>query len=161
MPTTDHSSDANGTSDRLDKLEALEELRKLKSRYAINADRVLSTPSQAHAVALADLFTDDASVNLGPFGTYVGRAALLNAFENILPAATGWSTHYMANPVVDVQGSQATGTWYFLIFAQAKDAPGGPILNFWGYYEDEYVKTGGVWKQSSLIAHYFTPPAAP
>lgn len=161
MPNTNPSTEANGTSDRLDRLEDLEALRRLKSRYAINADRVLSTPSHAHAVALAELFTDDASVDLGPFGQYVGRAALINAFENILPASTGWSTHYMANPVVDVQGSLATGTWYFLIFAQAKATPGGPILNFWGYYEDQYVKSGGVWKQSSLIAHYFTPPAAP
>src|SRR5689334_4014071 len=108
MPNNDHSSDAHGTSHRLDELESLEALRRLKSQYAIRADRVLSTPSHEHAVALADLFTDDASVNLGPFGTFVGKAALLDAFENILPAATGWSTHYMANPVLDVHEHHAT-----------------------------------------------------
>ena len=161
MPNNDHPSDAHGTSHRLDKLESLEELRKLKSQYAIRADKVLSTPSRAYAVELADLFTDDASVALGPFGKYVGKAALLDAFENILPAATGWSTRYMANPVLDVQGHHATGTWYFLIYAQAKATPGGPIQTIWGYYEDVYVKAGGGWKQSSLIALYFTPPPAP
>jgi hypothetical protein len=160
MPNNDYPSDALDASHRLDKLESLEELRKLKSQYAIRADKVLSTPSRAHAVELADLFTEDASVDLGPFGRHVGRAALLHAFENILPAATGWSTHYIANPVLEVQEHHATGTWYFLIYAQAKDAPGGPILNFWGYYEDAYIKVDGVWKQSSLIAHYFMPPPA-
>lgn len=161
MPNNDHSSDAHGTSHRLDELESREAIKTLKSQYAIRADRVLSTPSHAHAVELAELFTDDASVNLGPFGTFVGKAALLEAFENILPAATGWSTHYMANPVLDVHERHASGTWYFLIYAQAKATPGGPIQNFWGYYEDRYVKSGGVWKQSSLISHYFTPPPAP
>lgn len=161
MPNNDGSSEGNGLSQRLARLEDLEALGRLKSLYAVNADKVLRTPSRAHAVALSELFTDDAVGDYGFFGRFEGKAALLDAFENVLPAGTGWSTHYLANPVLDVQGSQASGTWYFLIYAQAKSPPFGPTQNFFGHYEDQYVKSGGIWRHSSLIVHYAVPPAAP
>jgi hypothetical protein len=157
----DALSAANGLPSRIERLEDLEALKTLRSLYAIDADRVFNSPGHESAVAMADLFTDDGVIDLGPFGRYEGRAALLNAFENILPGATGFSVHYMANPVLNVQGDRATGTWYFLIFAQAKDNPGGPVQNFWGYYEDQYVKRTGAWRFSSVIARYFVPPPAP
>ena len=143
---------------RLTALEDLEALKILKANYALGSDRCLCTPSHEHALALADLFTEDAVGDYGFIGRFAGRAALADAFEHVHPAGTSWSTHYLTNSVVKVDGSHATGTWYFLIYAVPKGAPPGPPMNFFGSYEDTYVKTGAGWKIASLKVHYFMPP---
>ncbi len=144
---------------RVAALEDLEALRNLKSRYAMGADKCLSTPSRAHAEELVELFTDDAVGDYGFFGRFEGRAQLVHAFENVLTAATRWSLHYMANPVLEVDGSHAKGSWYFLVYAVAKDAPPGPPQNFFGRYEDRYVKTEEGWKIQSTTVLFVQPPS--
>lgn len=57
-----------------------------------------------------------------------------------------------------MSGSQAKGTWYFLIAAVAKGAPPGPPASLYGHYEDTYVKTSAGWKHASLVVHFAQPP---
>ncbi|MFO0589365.1 MAG: nuclear transport factor 2 family protein [Polyangiaceae bacterium] len=135
-----------------------ESIRNLKSVYARRADAVFQNPGKETATAMADLFADDALLDLGPFGRYEGRAALLHAFENVLPAATGWAIHYMMNPVIEVNGDSATGAWYFLIFAQARQTPPPPGMTLHGGYDDKYVRVRGEWKIARSVA-WFTAPA--
>lgn len=134
----------------------LEAIRTLKGLYARRADAVFRTPGAAAATALADLFTTDGVLDLGPFGRYEGRAALLNACENILPQGTAWSTHYIVSPILNVNGNQATGDWYFLIYAQPKPTPSA-VMTIWGDYKDKYAKEGGVWRIAESIASYSQP----
>ena len=61
----------------------IQDIEVLKANYARYADAVFRTSgSDAAATALADLFTDDAVLDLGPFGRYEGRSQLLNALEH-------------------------------------------------------------------------------
>lgn len=116
--------------------------------------------SHATAVAATELFTDDAVLDLGPFGRYEGRDQIANAFENIFPAATAWSHHYIVNPVVEITGSHtATGRWYFLLFTQPKSTPPGPTLTVHGSYAEKYVQVGSDWKFQEVIGS-LTAPAA-
>ena len=152
MPAPDdHDDNHNKTTSRI----AIEEL---KAAYARRADAVFRTPGQASAVALADLFTVDGVLDLGPFGRYEGRPALLNAFENILPLATKWSTHYILSPIIDIaqDGKSATGSWYFII----KSVPQNPVqlIEILGGYDDQYKRIDGKWLIRESLSSFFVPP---
>jgi hypothetical protein len=140
----------------------INEIEILKAQYARFADAVFRTSgSDAAAVALADLFTTDGVLDLGPFGRYSGRAALLNAFKTILPAGTAWSTHYIVSPIIKVDehhDDDATGDWYFLIYMVAKSPPHSPVVTINGGYQDIYKKVGGSWKIKQSVSLFFTPP---
>lgn len=147
-----------GLRARMRSLEDVEAIRTLKALYARRADTVFRSPGQSSAVALADLFTEDGVLDLGPFGRYEGRAAMLDAFENILPAGTAWSSHYIVNPTIDTTThTDATGSWYFLIYAQPKTPAHSPAATIWGGYEDKYKKIAGVWRIFESIASYTQP----
>jgi hypothetical protein len=139
-------SDAAALRARLTHLEDLEALRALKARYAQCTDENHRAPSHAVAVAAAELFTDDAILDIGPGGRYVGRAAILHAYESLFPAATAWSTHYVLNPLLSVTGATATGVWSFLLYTQPRAAAPAPVLTLHGRYEEKYVKTGAGWR---------------
>ncbi|EYF01429.1 nuclear transport factor 2 family protein [Chondromyces apiculatus] len=139
------------------RLDDAEEIRQLKAKYAVRADAVFRTPGNASAVALGELFTEDGILDLGPFGRYEGKPALLNAFENILPLGTAWSIHLIVNGIIDVNALTATGNWTFLIFAQANTTPYGPEAPIYGGYNDQYRKVGGHWKIAESIS-FFTQP---
>jgi SnoaL-like protein len=146
----------SGDSDtRVVLLLALEELRALKAQYTRRADVALRRPSHEAAVALADLFTDDASTDYGPFGTFQGREALINAFHNILPAGTAWSMHYAMNPLLEVDGDTASGNWTF--FIQALPTGQTVTMQFYGEYLEKYRKVSGKWKISELAVRYASP----
>jgi hypothetical protein len=137
----------------------IREIEVLKAKYARNADAVFRTSgSVAAATALADLFTDDGTLNLGPFGTYSGRTNLLNAFETILPAGTAWSTHYIVSPIITGDDDHATGDWYFAIYMVPKSPAHAPVVPIYGGYKDKYEKVHGVWKIKESVSLFFTPP---
>lgn len=133
-------------------------IEELKAAYARRADAVFRDPGPASAVALADLFTLDGVLDLGPFGRFEGRAALLDAFENVLPLATKWSTHYIVSPTIDIaaNGKTATANWYFII----KSVPQGPpqLIEILGAYDDKYTRVDGHWRIRESISSFFVPP---
>ncbi len=139
--------------------DQLHEIQELKASYARHADAVFRTGgSTAAATALADLFTSDGVLDLGPFGRYCGRTQLLNAFETILPAGTAWSTHYIVSPIITISGSVATGDWYFQILMVPKSPAHAPVVSVYGGYQDKYEKVSGVWKIKETLTTYFVPP---
>ena len=147
-----------GINQRVERLESRAAIEELKANYARKADAVFGSPGPASAVALADLFTNDGVLDLGPFGRYEGRAALLNAFEHILPQGTKWSTHYIVSSVLAVGEHTATGDWYFLIKAVPAAPAGAPMIEILGGYADKYTKTADGWKIRESISRYFVPP---
>lgn len=149
--------DLNSVVGRLEVIEAREAIKELKASYARGADAVFNNPGNASAVALADLFTADGSLELGPFGAFSGRAELLNAFENVLPQATKWSAHYILSPKLSINGATATGSWYYLIW-MLPAGDGAEVIHIYGGYEDEYAKTEDGWKIKSSKALFSAPP---
>ena len=143
---------------RVRNLEAREAIKELKARYARGADAVFGNPGPASATALADLFTDDGVLDLGPFGRYEGRAALLDAFENILPQGTKWSTHYIVNPLLEIDHDEAQGQWYYLI-QSLPAGEGASVIQIFGSYTDSYRRVDGCWRIAESISGFFIPPA--
>ena len=141
----------------MSRLDDAEEIRELKALYAERVDNNHVSPTPASAVLAAALFTDDAVLDPGSGIRYTGRAAILNAFENIFPSQTVWSKHYILNPVIDFTGSTATGRWYVLLYTQPKATPTSPVFQVFGSYAEKYEKVSGKWRFKEVIAT-ITPP---
>jgi hypothetical protein len=146
MSLTDLEQLFAGALTRLTHLEDLEALRALKVRYAQLTDENHRAPTHASAVAAADLFAEDGILDIGPGAHFVGRAAILEAYEKLFPAATTWSTHYVMNPQISVTGTTATGLWSFLLYTQPRAEPPGAVFTINGRYEEKYVKTAAGWR---------------
>src|SRR4051812_10107070 len=80
---------------RVRRSEDLEALRQLKVQYAQCADALWRAENAAPAQKMLALFTEDAIVDLGPFGRYSGHEILLEAFHHVLPTSTNWSKHHI------------------------------------------------------------------
>ena len=68
-----------------------------------------------------------------------------------------FAIHMVLNPVIEVDGDEATGTWY--LFQPCTYAEGNQAV--WGSarYDEEYVKVDGRWmfKYLTLTSHFWTP----
>ncbi len=87
---------------RLDTLEAIEAIKKLKARYCQAAD-------EQDAEAYANLFVEDAVFDGGTFGRAQGRKAIGDFLRNIQQQSLPFAVHYVMNPNIEVAGEQATG----------------------------------------------------
>ncbi len=161
MPDHDRAANNVDADDltRIKTLSARTKIEELKAAYARGADAVFRTPGHASALALADLFTPDGALDLGPYGRFEGRPALLDAFENILPLGTKWSTHYIVSPVITIDGDDAAGSWYYLIKSVPRSPANSPMIDLLGGYEDKYRRVDGVWRIRETLTSFFVPPA--
>lgn len=133
---------------------------KLKSKYSFAVDLV--TKDQSKINQLTDLMTDDIVVNYGPSGTYTGKAAVANFFQNILPLAVAWGFHMPLNPVINLTSSRtATGEWYVHALGVYKSAYGAGPQPVYGRYQDTYVKTRNGWQFKTITLTIDTPPTGP
>ncbi|TNE60857.1 MAG: nuclear transport factor 2 family protein [Alphaproteobacteria bacterium] len=131
------ASVTNDLKQRLDKVA----IEALKYRYAYLCDQDYAPD------ALADLFLPDATWDGDQFGVQKGQAAIRVFFEEA-GRQVSFSTHYLLNPEIDVQGDTATGTW--LLWQQM--VMRGTDQAFWlmGRYTDTYARTAGQWTFASL-----------
>lgn len=122
-------------------LEAREALKELKYRYI----HALDQPNEDRFVSL---FTENASFEASSYGTVEGHSGIREFIE--YRASDDRAYHHMAtNPVLSVDGDEATGRWYYIVIKV--DADGAAE---WGQgtYEDEYRRVDGEWKIASLSA---------
>ena len=128
----------------IESLEAQNEIENLQRIFGFYFDKKLW--SQA-----ADLFTDNASVEIGGDGVYLGKARILEYFMTLGaegPEEGVLHDFMQLQPVIHVlSGTEAKGRWH--LFSQ--EAEFGKN-HFWGtgVYENEYKKENGKWKISSL-----------
>lgn len=99
----------------------------------------------------ADLFADNATLELGGSGVYEGKTRIL-AYLNTLgeegPQEGILNDHMQLQPVVHVYpDGTARGRWHHF----SQEAEFG-VSHHWGsgIYENEYIKEDGVWKISKL-----------
>ncbi len=136
---------------RIGVIEDIEAIRKLKAKYAALCDTGYNPDD------LTALFTDDAVWDGGTeWGRYDGRDAIWNFFEGA-DAMLPFALHYMTNPIIDVDGDIATGTWH-LFQTCTYSATGDAIWGAARYYED-YVRQDGVWKfkHIRMVSSFWTP----
>lgn len=127
------------------KLQAAEEIRALKARYAAVCDTGYS-PER-----MVPLFTEDAVWDGGRFGRYEGIDAIYRFFDGVGKEIV-WALHYMIAPIVEVADDleSASGSWY-LWQPCTVVAPEGPkAVWLTGRYADRYRKEGGAWRFSEV-----------
>jgi len=135
---------------RITRLEDIEEIKKLKARYCAICDDD-HNPGQ-----ITTIFTEDAIWEGAGNGVHQGHAAIRALFEKFKDRFS-FSQHNVLNPIIEVDGDRAKGTWYFLgPFTIRK---GNRAFWFAVRYEDDYVKLNGEWKIKHLRA--FSRMAAP
>ncbi len=125
-------------------LEAENEIENLQRAFGFYFDKKLWTLA-------TDLFTDDASVEIGGDGVYIGKTRILKYFRTFGtegPEEGILNDHMQLQPVIHViSDTEAKGRWHHF----SQEAVAGKN-HFWGIgiYENEYRKENGVWKISKL-----------
>ena len=133
---------------RIKNLEDVEEIKRLKAQYCAYCD------DNYDAEGIAGLFTEDAVWDGGIRGRADGRQEIRDFFVHAsqrLPFAI----HMVMNPIIEVDGDQATGTWY--LFQTCTYAEGNQAVWGSGRYDEEYVRVDGKWK---LTGEVDLPPEA-
>lgn len=103
---------------------------------------------------IADLFTEDASIDMGYVAMMKGREDINKQMVDI-PNHTNLLKHFIHGHVVDVDGDTASGYLYL----EAKYADNGVSLFVAGKVTDEYVRLDGQWLIRDSATHlYFTTP---
>jgi hypothetical protein len=134
--------------ERLQRAEDIEEIRRLKVRYAEACDTGFDPDT------IIALFTPDGVWDAGDFGRFVGEE--MRPYWEETARISGTAMHYMVNHIVDVDdnGTEASGRCY--LFA-AVDRDG---TAYWMAvkYEERYRKVDGRWlfTQMKLLPAFMT-----
>lgn len=129
-------------------LEDENEIETLQRTYGYFTDKAMWREA-------ADLFADDATLEIGGSGVYVGKAHILAYLTALAPHGLSYGmlrNHLQLQPVVTVapDGRTAKARWRWLaeLGEYRKSAAWGL-----GVYENEYVKVNGIWKIAKLHAY--------
>lgn len=139
---------------RIRRLEAIEEITKLKSRYIVLIDEVIADPAAADE--FASLFVHDFVVEYGDYGTFTDKPSLKAFLADVISPAFAWGFHTAHNPRIEVFGNEATAEWDFTADVVATGA--STPVRFYGRYVDHYVKTPHGWKFEAVFLNFETPP---
>ncbi|HTX24046.1 MAG TPA: nuclear transport factor 2 family protein [Steroidobacteraceae bacterium] len=129
-------------------LQDAQQIENLQRIYGYYLDRALWDQ-------VADLFSDDGTIEMGQRGVYAGKRRI-RAFLDLLGhhgLTYGWlNDHIQLQPIVDVAPDGRTAR----LRSRELDMTG--VYGKWGKwsegtYENTFVKQGGVWKFQSL--HYY------
>ncbi len=94
---------------------------------------------------LSELFTEDATCNYGFFGSFKGRKEIIGTFfGTLVDGAASFMVHMVHNPVVEVSGDEASGSWY--LTAQTTIQPANRAVWVMGIYRNRFRRVGGAWK---------------
>jgi hypothetical protein len=131
---------------RMAKLEAAEQIRELKARYAAVCDTGY-LPAR-----MVPLFTEDAVWDGGErFGRHEGIDAIYRFFDGVSGRIT-WALHYMVAPIVEIADDlvTATGSWYLWQPCTLVTEAGPQAVLLTGTYADRYQKEAEDWKFSEV-----------
>lgn len=135
------------------RLRDVEEIKTLRHKYAYGANILDGRPGDLKAFAA--LFAEDASFDVG-MGEVIGPAAI----EEMMKAlTTQWkcAMHYMLNPIIEIDGDRAEGTFTGLFAFTSDDNPVPVLLS--NIYSDTYVRTPDGWRfQSVRVRTAFADP---
>lgn len=131
--------------DRINRLEDIEAIKKMKAEYVLACDERRWDDAMRY-------FTPDAVVSFGPFGTFEKLDDLEKFFTEKMPVTIAFTVHRLANPIIDVSGQMAKGIWYCEI--PSTHIPTNKAILQQGTYYDEYVKEANEWRHRKLDLVY-------
>ena len=127
--------------ERITRLEDIEAIKQLKVKYSHICD------DDHNPATIASVFVEDGIWESPDFGKARGHAeiqALFQKFKDMFD----FSQQYMMNPLIEVNGDTATGTWY--IMGPWTQRESGKEDWFALRYDYDYVKIGGEGKYKHL-----------
>lgn len=97
----------------------------------------------------AELFTEDVEYDITTVASGRGREGLRDLIETL----RGWEFDAMAhtptNPIIDVDGDEATGRWYYTVMVAHGD---GTTEFGQGSYDETYRRVDGTWLIDTIDA---------
>jgi hypothetical protein len=126
---------------RLRRLEDVEEIKKLKARYCEICDGGWNGIASHNPANIVALFTEDGVWDGGVYGRREGREALRGFYER--PRDPPCAYHLLTNPIIEVDGDRATGSWHLTISLTQTDQTS---MLIGGVFEDEYARTAEGWR---------------
>ncbi len=124
-------------------IEDIEAIKKLKARYCAVCD------DNHNPDEIVKLFAIDGVWESEGIGTHRGHAEIRALFEKFRERIS-FSQHNVMNPIIEVYGDVAKGTWYFLgPFTFRK---GNRAMWLAARYEEDYVRIDGAWVIKHLRA---------
>ena len=121
---------------RIRRLEDLEEIRRLKYRYAAFCD------DHFDADGIAGLFVAD-GIWEGAGMLHAGREAIRRFWQPVDPP---FASHLMTNPVITIDGDRANGKWWMI--GPMSRLEEGQRVAYWqlATYDDDFVRTPDGWR---------------
>ncbi|MEM9622106.1 MAG: nuclear transport factor 2 family protein [Pseudomonadota bacterium] len=132
---------------RIAVLEDIEQIRKLKARYCQACD------DDHNPAKLGPLFAPDAVWEASSMGRAEGREQIQKLLGDLGASGTiRNSAHNAINPIIEVDGDQATGHWR-LIMLYTGIYPDGTLhySRIIGWYNETYVRLDHQWHFQSLF----------
>ena len=124
-----------------------EEIRQLRHDFAWHLDT-------AEPDKLADLFTEDAVIEVGPWGRMEGQDAIRRGYRKMWLGTPRFNAmHAVTNGRVEIDGDEAKGSWYLLDIAARTGANENP-LKLLGIYHETYRREADGWRMSSLTLQF-------
>jgi hypothetical protein len=139
---------------KVQQLEDIEAIRKLKAKYTFALDK-------RDWDTVLNCFTDDTYTDWGVFaggsGIYKGKQGVKQFFTVDVPKAATFFVHMVHNDLIEVNGNQARGRWYYEEpMTWAAENRAGWIV---GTYDEKFVKQGGEWKIKEVkVTHFYQTP---
>lgn len=136
-------------SERLARLEAVEEIKTLKHRYCAYCD------DGYNPEGIAGLFTEDGVWDgEDRFGRYVGRQAIQTFFRNN-DAKILFAAHLVMNPIIEIDSlDHASGKWRLIMPATAVVEEKKEARWLLCAYADQYVRVQGKWLFKTVQCHF-------
>ncbi len=135
---------------RIQRLEDVEQIRRLKHAYARLVD------DNFRHKELGQLFAEDGVMDGGVFGRNEGREAIAAFFDGMRSQLT-FAMHFMTGETIDVDpsGTSASGHWYLWELGTLD----GQAVWIAMTYNDTYVKQNGKWlfQETNLLINFVTP----
>jgi hypothetical protein len=122
------------------KEEDIREIHHLKARYCNGADGGWDRGTH-DADTVASLFIPEGVWDGGQYGRYEGRDAIHAYFKSCQRFPLAF--HFVGNPIVAVNGDEATGQWHLLA---ALNIDGNKGILIGGIYNDAFVRTSEGWR---------------
>lgn len=135
--------------ERIKRLEEIEAIKKMKAEYVLACDERRWDDAMRYV-------SSRPVVEFGPFGKFESRGQLKKFFKETMPVTISFTIHRLSNPIIEVKGDTAKGTWYCEI--PSTHIPSNKAILQSGTYFDEYIKEGNEWKHTrmNLVYSYIT-----
>jgi len=118
------------------RLVDIEDIKILKRTYAKHCD------DNYDPDGIASCFTEDGVWDGGPLGYAEERSGIREFFANT-PNLVVFAVHYTTNPIIEIDGDSAKGTWY--LWQPMVVATGDQAMWLSAHYNEIYKRIDGKW----------------